>query len=132
MKLYFRIRKAGAFVYRMEVENRQRRLELVQIATITQGGDVRPQKGQDIAPAEMDEILAWQAAREAEIAAREAGEARLLIEQINLAAAWVQQKSTDAEIAALSDPLLMAMHDLRQVIVRRLSRIGGDPEGEAE
>lgn len=125
MKLYFRIRKAGALVFRMDVENRQRRLDLVQIATITPGGEIRPQKGQQISEAEDAEILAWKAAREAELAAREAEQARRLIEELNIATAWVQQRSGDEEIAELSDPLLMAMHDLRQAIVRRLSRAGG-------
>ncbi len=129
MKLYFRIRKQGAFVYRMDVENRQRRLELIHVATVTPGGDIRPQKNQQLTPGETAEIEAWRDARDTELAAREAASAALLVEQINLVAGWVQSQCTDEQIAALSDPLLMAMHDLRQTIVRRLSKAGDGEDG---
>ena len=43
MKLYFRHHDQGAQVFRMEVANRQRRIRLNRIATVTAHGDVVPQ-----------------------------------------------------------------------------------------
>jgi len=59
MKLYYRIRKQGALVFRMEISNRQRRVELNQIAVINGKGEVRPHNRRAPTEDEMTEIANW-------------------------------------------------------------------------
>ncbi|MEH6740806.1 MAG: hypothetical protein V7695_20005, partial [Sulfitobacter sp.] len=41
---YFRVRENGAFVYRLDTENRQRRIEMDQIAVVNmRNGEIKPQ-----------------------------------------------------------------------------------------
>ncbi|MBY8975635.1 hypothetical protein KHP62_07455 [Rhodobacteraceae bacterium NNCM2] len=121
MKLYFRRRKQGAFAFRLDVENRQRRLEMIHIATVNGKGEIRPQKKNPPSPAEIEQIEAWIAA---EADAPPETEPQKAIREINLIAQWVAKEAGDEDILANSDPMLLAMHDLRQVIVRRLSQVG--------
>ncbi|MEM7668889.1 MAG: hypothetical protein AAF317_07015 [Pseudomonadota bacterium] len=121
MKLYFRKRKQGAFAFRLDVENRQRRLEMIQIATVTGKGEIRTHKRYPPTPAEMQQIEEWIAQ---EAAGRTETEPDKAIKEINLIAQWVAKEAGDEDILSFSDPMLLAMHDLRQVIVRRLSQVG--------
>lgn len=126
MELYFRKRKQGAFAFRLDVENRQRRLELIHIATINGKGEVRPHKRFPPTQEELDEIDRWMA-REAE--EREISMAEKSIRDINLLTQWIAKEAGDEDVLAWSDPTLMAIHDLRHEIVRRLSKVG---EGNAK
>jgi hypothetical protein len=38
---------------------------------------------------------------------------------MNLTAHWAQSRATDEQLEQVTDPLLLAMHDLRSVLVRR-------------
>ncbi|MEM0943784.1 MAG: hypothetical protein AAGI70_07530 [Pseudomonadota bacterium] len=126
MKLYFRRRKQGALAFRLEVENRQRRLEMIHIATITGKGEVRPHRRFPPTEAELAEIDAWITQESEGLSPAEEA-----IRDINLAAQWVAKDATDDEILAGSDPMLLAMHDLRHEIVRRLSKVGtGKPSDD--
>ncbi len=119
--LYFRIRENGAQVFRVDTTNRNRRIEMEPLAVInTRNGEVRAQGERTISEAEREEIDAWCAARQAELARREGvdGVAQT-IERLNLTASWLQQRATPADVEAAADDLLMAMHDLRTVIVRK-------------
>jgi hypothetical protein len=127
MNLYFRIRENGATVFRLDVENRNRRLELNPVATVNvKSGEVRPHGRETVSEAEQAEIAAWVEARRARLALREEEEALRLIESLNAVAQWIQQRASDAQVEALSDPILMAMHDLRAAIVRRKSDMLGE------
>ncbi|MEM9043452.1 MAG: hypothetical protein AAGC81_02065 [Pseudomonadota bacterium] len=121
MKLYFRKRKQGAFAFRLDVENRQRRLEMVHIATINDDGEIIPQSIAAPTEAEFKEIESWVAEQAEHFPETEADRA---IRDINLIAHWITTEAGDDEILTSSDPILLAMHDLRQVIVRRLSLVG--------
>jgi hypothetical protein len=122
MNLYFRIRDNGAAVYRLDTENRNRRLEMIHIANANlRNGEVRPQGGNEPTEGERAEIAGWIAARRTVLAAREAEAPERLIESLNEVAQWLQSRASDAEAEGVSDRLLMAMHDLRSVIVRRKS-----------
>lgn len=121
MKLYFRKRKQGAFAFRLDVENRQRRLEMIQIATVTGKGEIRVHKRFPPSEAEMQQIQDWIDEQAAGVQESEPDKA---IREINLIAQWVAKEAGDEDILAYSDPMLLAMHDLRQVIVRRLSQVG--------
>ncbi|MDB4558901.1 hypothetical protein N9Z87_01520, partial [Amylibacter sp.] len=107
-------------VYRVDAENRQRRLDMQQIAVVNiRNGDVKPQGDQIPTAAERNEIDAWVVERRKIIEERRIDDLLRTTDHLNLTAQWVQTKATDAQIDMFADDLLMAMHDLRSVIVRR-------------
>ena len=126
---FFRVRENGAVVFRLNGENRNRRLEMEQIAVVNmRSGEVRPHSDRTLGPADLSAIHDWMAGRAATLARRETDEVERTIEQLNLAAHWAQSKASDAELERLTDALLMAMHDLRSVLVRRAAdRLGKAP-----
>lgn len=118
--LFFRVRENGAAVYRVDAENRQRRLDMQQIAVVNvRNGDVKPQGDQIPTAAERNEIDAWVVERRRVVEERRIDDLLRTTDHLNLTAQWVQTKATDEQIDMFADDLLMAMHDLRSVIVRR-------------
>jgi hypothetical protein len=118
--LFFRIRDNGAAVFRVDAENRDRRIGMEPIASVNvRSGEVRVQGDRQLSASDRAAIDTWLAARRAELARREADEVGRTIEQLNLTAHWAQSRATDAELDAARDALLLAMHDLRSVLVRR-------------
>jgi hypothetical protein len=128
---YFRVRENGAFVFRIDTENRMRRIEMDQIATVNlKNGEVKPHGDRALSPADRAAIAAWVAERQTILTAREVDDLRRTIDHLNLTAQWAQTRATDAQLEAITDPLLLAMHDLRTVLVRRKAeRLGGSGEG---
>lgn len=123
-KLFFRVRENGAAVFRIDTENRQRRLELQQIAIANiRNGSVKPQGDRMPTAAERNEIDAWITARRKLLAVRKVDDIKRAIDHLNETAQWVQSDATDDQIDQFSDDLLMAMHDLRTVLVRKKSNI---------
>ena len=119
---YFRIRENGAMVFRVDAENRMRRIEMEQIAVVNvKNGEVKPHGGRALTEADQREIAGWLAARQDLLRAREVDDILRTVDRLNLTAAWAQQKATPEELAAVSDALLLAMHDLRSVLVRKKS-----------
>ena len=119
---YFRARENGALVFRLESANRERRLDLVQIAAVNvNNGQIRAQGERALDEADRAAIAAWLAERRAVLAARSLDDIRRAIDHLNLTAQWAQARATDAELDAVTDPLLLAMHDLRAVLVRKKS-----------
>lgn len=117
---YFRVRDNGAFVFRVDTENRQRRIEMDQIATINiRNGEVKPHGDRRLTEADMAAITDWMAQRSALLAAREVDDILRAVDHLNLTAQWVQSRATDAQLDAVTDTLLLAMHDLRSVLVRK-------------
>ncbi len=128
--LYFRLRDNGATVFRIDASNRQRRLELEPIAQVSlRNGQIRPQGGREITPAERAAIAAFIEARRAELERRAQEEARRTIEAMNQLAHWLQSRAEPAEVEAIADDLLLAMHDLRQVLLRRRAEALSRGEG---
>ena len=122
--LFFRTRENGAAVFRIDTENRQRRLELQQIAVVNiRNGNVKPQGSQIPTAAERNEIDAWIVARRKLLAIRKVDDIKRATDHLNETAQWVQSDATDAQIEQFSEDLLMAMHDLRSVLVRKKSNI---------
>ena len=119
--LFFRTRDNGAMVFRIDTENRQRRLEMQQIATVNlRSGEIKPHSSQTvIAAAERNEIEKWIVGRRRELNARDIQDVDRLVDQLNWAAQWVQSRATKDQIEEQADPLMMAMHDLRSQIVRK-------------
>lgn len=117
---YFRIRDNGAVVFRVETENRQRRLELVEIATVNvKNGNIKPHGDAGLTAADRAEIDRWLAERRALLAERDIDDILRTVDHLNLTAQWVQTRASEDEVDRVLDPLLMAMHDLRSVLIRR-------------
>ena len=125
--LYFRLRENGAQVFRVDAENRQGRLDLDPLAFANvRNGEIRVQGSRELGETERAEIETWIAARQALLASRESEEIVRCIEAINHAAHWAQTEASDAEIEAVAGDLLLTMHDLRAVLVRRQAEAKGD------
>ncbi|MEM9012846.1 MAG: hypothetical protein AAGE18_16585 [Pseudomonadota bacterium] len=122
MTLYFRTRENGAAIFRLDLENRQRRLDMQQIAVVnTRNGEIKAHGEHELTAAERTEIEKWVVQRRKHLGAREMDDMDRLIDQIKGAAQWIQSRATDKQVEEISEPLLMAMHDLRATIVRRKS-----------
>ena len=119
-ELYFRIRDNGAAVFRVDTENRSRRIEMEQIAVVnTNRGDFKAQGDNTLTPDEAEAIQTWLDARIALLAARTLDDIHRAVDHLNLTSQWAQSKATDAQLAEVTEPLLLAMHDLRTVLVRK-------------
>jgi hypothetical protein len=117
---YFRIRENGAAVFRVDTENRQRRIEMDQIALVNvRNGEIKPHGDRALSDDDMTVMRDWLAARQATLAARDIDDIHRTVDHLNLTAAWAQSKATDAQLDEVTDALLLAMHDLRTVLVRR-------------
>lgn len=130
---YFRIRDNGAAVFRVDTENRQRRIEMDQIAVVNvKNGEIKAQGDRKLTPADLREIETWMAKRVATLAARDVDDILRTVDHLNLTTHWVQSKASDAQLDEVTDPLLLAMHDLRSVLVRKKAErmMKSDPEGQ--
>ena len=117
---YFRIRENGAAVFKVDTENRQRRIEMDQIAVVnTRNGKIKPQGDRRLTPEDLAEIEAWMARRVALLAARDIDDILRAVDYLNLTTHWVQTKASEAQLDEVTDSLLLAMHDLRTVLVRK-------------
>jgi hypothetical protein len=117
---YFRIRENGAAVYRISTENRQRRIEMDEIATVNvKNGTVKPHGEAALTRADEAAIADWLVARRAQLLAREVDDILRTVDHLNLTAQWVQSRATGEQLDAVTDTLLLAMHDLRSVLVRK-------------
>jgi hypothetical protein len=126
--LYFRVRENGAAVFRVDTENRQRRIEMDQIATVNvRNGEVKPHGDRTLSDADLAAIIAWRDARVAELARRDVDDIRRAVDHLNLTAQWAQSRATDEQLEEVTDILLLAMHDLRTTLVRRKAERLGDP-----
>ncbi len=121
-EFYFRTRENGAAVFRVDTENRQRRIEMDQIAVINvKNGEIRPQGDRKLTDAEMSVIRDWLAERRDLLARRDIDDILRTVDHLNLTAHWAQTKADDDQLESVTDALLLAMHDLRTVLVRKKS-----------
>lgn len=117
---FFRVRENGAFVFRVDTENRQRRIEMDQIAAINiKNGEIKPHGGRELSQVEMAAIKEWMDARKATLAARDLDDIHRAVDYLNLTAHWAQTRAEDEQLEQVTDALLLAMHDLRSVLVRK-------------
>ncbi|KIC35304.1 hypothetical protein [Leisingera sp. ANG-M7] len=129
---YFRVRENGAFVFRVDTANRNRRIEMDQIAVVNiRNGEIKPHGQRQLSEQDLAEIKSWMEARAATLAARDVDDIHRAIDHLNLTAHWVNSRATDAQLEEVTDALLMAMHDLRNVLVRKKAdRLMKDRGGE--
>ena len=117
---YFRVRDNGAAVFKVDTENRQRRIEMDQIAVANiRNGEIKAQGGRELSPEDVKVIKDWMEARIALLAARDIDDIHRAVDYMNLTTHWAQTKATDDQLEDVTDALLMAMHDLRTVLIRK-------------
>lgn len=117
---YFRVRDNGAFVFRVDTENRQRRIEMDQIAVVNiRNGEIRPHGDRTLSQADLARIKGWMAERTALIAHRDLDDIHRAVDYLNTTTHWVQSRASEDQLQEITDDLLLAMHDLRTVLVRK-------------
>jgi len=117
---YFRVRENGAFVFKVLAADRARRIELEQIAVAnTRNGDIKPHGDRPLSDEELTVIQNWMADRAEVQAAREVDDILRAVDTLNQTTHWAQSKANDEDLDLVTDHLLLAMHDLRTVLVRK-------------
>ena len=117
---YFRIRDNGAVVFRVDTENRMRRIDLLELATVNvKNGNIKPHGDAPLSPTDLLAIKHWMAERAALLATRDIDDILRTVDTLNLTTQWAQTRATDTQLDKVTDDLLLAMHDLRLVLVRR-------------
>lgn len=117
---YFRVRENGAFVFKVDTENRNRRIEMDQIAMVNiRNGEVKPHGDRTLSDVDVAAIQTWVNDRVSLLATREVDDILRTVDHMNLTTQWAQSKATDDQLEQVTDTLLLTMHDLRSVLVRK-------------
>ena len=121
-RYYFRTRENGATVFRVDTENPQRRIEMQEIAVVNIRNDkIRPHGTRDLTNEDNAAIAGWIKQRTRTLATRDLDDIFRTVDHLNLTAHWAQTRADDNDLESITDTLLLAMHDLRSVLVRRKS-----------
>jgi hypothetical protein len=119
-EFYFRIRENGAAVFRVDTENRQRRIDLEEIATVNiKNGQIKRHGDRELSEVETKTIQNWMRARQAVLISRDMDDLHRAIDYLNITTQWVQSKASDDQLEDVTDALLLTMHDLRSILVKR-------------
>ena len=119
-EFYFRVRENGATVFRVDTENRQRRIEMEEIAVVNiRNGQIRPHGDRELTKAEKSVIDEWVEERKAVLETRDLDDIFRAVDYLNLTTHWSQTRASDEALEDVTDALLLAMHDLRSVLVRK-------------
>ncbi|HBS50249.1 MAG TPA: hypothetical protein DEA05_09285 [Rhodobacteraceae bacterium] len=117
---YFRVRENGAFVFRVDTENRQRRIEMDQIAVVNiKNGEIKPHGNRELSEKDLAEIGAWMEERAGILAYRDIDDILRAVDHLNHTTHWAQSRASDEQLEEVTDTLLLAMHDLRSVLARK-------------
>lgn len=117
---YFRVRENGAFVFKIDTENRQRRIEMDQIAVVNiKNGEVKPQGDRQLSDSDMAAITAWMAERTVLLARRDLDDIHRTVDHLNLTTHWANSRASAEQLEEVTERLLLSMHDLRTVLVRK-------------
>jgi len=101
---YFRTRENGAAVFRIDTENRQRRIEMDQIAIVNvRNGEVKPHGDRVLSEADIAAIQQWLNDRVALLAHREVDDILRTIDHLNLTTQWVQSKATQEQLDQITE-----------------------------
>jgi hypothetical protein len=68
---------------------------------------------------DLDEIQEWMSERTALLAERDIDDIHRAVDYLNLTTQWAQSRAKEAQLEDVTDALLLAMHDLRSVLVRK-------------
>ena len=117
---YFRVRENGAVVFRIDTGNRQRRIDMEQIAVVNiRKGEIKPHGDRTLSEADIAAITDWMQKRQEILEHRDIDDILRTVDHLNTTAQWAQSRATDAQLDRVTDALLLAMHDLRTVLVRK-------------
>lgn len=117
---YFRVRENGALVFRVDTENPQRRIEMDQIAVVNiRNGEIKPHGDRTLSEDDVAVIRNWMQERQILLADRDIDDILRTVDHLNLTTQWAQSRATPEQLETVTDALLLAMHDLRGVLVRR-------------
>ncbi len=117
---YFRVRENGALVFRVDTENPQRRIEMDQIAVVNiRNGEIKPHGDRTLSNEDVSVIRDWMQDRQVTLADREVDDIMRTVDHLNLTTQWAQSRASGEQLDTVTDALLLAMHDLRGVLVRR-------------
>lgn len=121
-EFYFRVRDNGATVFRVDTENRQRRIEMSEIAVVNiRNSQIKPHGDRELNADELEVINDWMEERTAVLSTREIDDIYRAIDNLNLTTHWAQTRAEEEQLDEVTDALLLAMHDLRTVLVRKKS-----------
>jgi hypothetical protein len=121
-KYYFRPRPGGAALLKITYDARLKRSRLHRIAGVEASGEVRVVEGYTLS-AEEDALIAQYLTQGNGLTGRGADALR----ELGAIAHWAQFRATPEELAEATELLLLAMQDLREVLVRKAAqRSAGD------
>jgi hypothetical protein len=104
-------------------------MEQIAVANV-KNGEIRPQGDRKLSEADIAVIRDWITARQDLLARREVDDILRTVDHLNLTTQWAQSRATDDQLDAVTDALLLAMHDLRSMLVRRKAeRLAGPSDG---
>jgi hypothetical protein len=119
-EFYFRVRENGGTVFRVDTENRQRRIDMDQIAVVNiRNGEIKPHGDRELSEVELEVIQDWMEERKDVLETRDIDDIYRAADYLNLTTHWAQTRATDEQLDEVTDALLLAMHDLRSVLVRK-------------
>lgn len=119
-EFYFRVRENGATVFRVDTENRQRRIDMSEIAVVNiKNGQIKPHGDHELTADELEVIQDWADERLTVMATRDLDDIYRAIDYLNLTTHWAQTRANEEQLEDVTDGLLLAMHDLRSVLVRK-------------
>jgi hypothetical protein len=117
---YFRVRENGALVFRVDTQNRQRRIDMDQIAVVNiRNGEIKPHGDRILSDDDLEVIRDWMQERQEVLAHRDVDDIHRAVDYMNLTTQWAQSRATEEQLEDVTDALLLAMHDLRSVLVRK-------------
>jgi len=91
-----------------------------QIATVNmRNGEIKAQGERKLTDADIEAVKAWMEERANTLAHREIDDIFRAIDYLSNTAHWAQSRATDEQLDAVTDQLLLAMHDLRSTLVRK-------------
>ena len=93
-------------------------MELLAVLNI-RNSEIKPQGDRELSEADLAVIREWMEERQELLAARDMDDIHRAIDSLNLTAQWAQSKASDDQLEEVTDALLLAMHDLRSVLVRK-------------
>lgn len=119
---YFRISLDGATVFILNRETRHKRIELQEIATIFMPqAKVTPISGRSLSSEEERAIENWISERKKYLYEQDTATAKRVVEDINKLTHWARYQATPEQLNPVNDDLLLAIYDLRSVLVKKMA-----------
>ena len=82
-------------------------------------GEIKPHGDRELSETDVKVIQDWMVDRQTVLAERDIDDILRAVDHLNLTTQWAQSRASDEQLDAVTDALLLAMHDLRSVLVRR-------------